>query len=445
MEYLSVTVGGFRNLQKTTIRFDEAIVSLVSINNYGKSNLLDAIAFAVRFMNSTPQMRTRMMGDDSCMPLVASLDREDFVFQVELHEPSLGAYQYIRYGFSFSWKRDDNTGERITDERIELNDRKGGLWASYLKREQGLYRPSHKVQRCTRKINLEATRLAIDVLTSIDGLEISPAIRAIQNIRYGSCYPLSTGNLMNDYPLELETTDSEVFALSGNDLPQSLFELKRSFPQKYADFQSIVLGLFPEIEGIDVVSTQLLPEQRKQLEDQKQYIEGVTQGESADSVPYRIRDEVYRIFVTSSHLNQPVGISRMSDGTKRVIWLVARIVTADVAKVGCLGVEEIETGIHPRMMRNLLDAVDETVGDTKIILTSHSPYLIQYLSYDSLYIGVPNNQGTASFSTFKPERFAQLADAAYDHGMSTGEYIFALMSAGEDEEQLLKSYLKVVK
>lgn len=445
MEYLSIMVGGFRNLKTTTLRFDESIVSLVSTNNYGKSNLLDAVAFAIKFINSTPQGRRRLMGDTTCMPLVPPLAREDFVFQIELHEPSLGAYQYVRYGFSFSWRRDDGTGERITDEQIALSSKKGGLWASYLKREQGLFRPSHNVQRCTRKINLDVNQLAIDVLTSVDGLEIAPVIRTIQNIRYGSCYPLSTSGLMDDFPLEMESQDSGVFALSENDLPQSLFELKKAYPQKYADFQSIVLELFPEIESIDVISTELLPEQREKLEEQKQYIEGAVQATAAGSVPYRIRDEIYRIFVISRYLNQPVSISRMSDGTKRVIWLVARVVTADVANVGCLGVEEIETGIHPRMMRNLLDAVDETLGSTKVILTSHSPYLIQCLPYDSLYIGVPNNQGTATFSTFKPERYSSLADAAYDHGMSAGEYIFALMSAGEDEEQLLKGYLEEAK
>ena len=441
MEYLSITVGGFRNLRKTKVQFAESIVSLVSTNNYGKSNFLDAVAFAVRFMNSTPQMRSRMMGDETCMPLVSELANEDFVFQIELHEPSLGEYQFLRYGFSFSWKRDDNTGARIADERIELSERRGGVWASYLKRAKGLYRPSRRVQKCTRKINLDANQLAIDVLTSVDGLEIAPAIRIVREVRYGACYPLNANPLMEDYPLEVEGQENGVFAMSGNDLPQSLYELKNRHPEKYGDFQSIVLGLFPEIEGIDVVSSQLLPGQREQLEEQKQYIEGAQEG-SDESIPYRIRDEVYRIFVRSKYLNQPVSISRMSDGTKRVIWLVARVVTADIAGVGCLGVEEIETGIHPRMMRSLLEAVNEALVNTKIILTSHSPYLIQYLPYDSLYVGVPNNEGTATFSAIKANRYAPLADAAYDHGMSTGEYIFALMSASEDEESILKGHLE---
>ena len=60
MEFLSVTVGGFRNLKKTKILLDGSITSLVSTNNYGKSNFLDAVAFGTVFMNSTPQARVRM-------------------------------------------------------------------------------------------------------------------------------------------------------------------------------------------------------------------------------------------------------------------------------------------------------------------------------------------------------------------------------------------------
>lgn len=165
MEFLSITVGGFRNLARTKILLEKGITALVSTNNYGKSNLLDAIAFGVNFMNSTPQMRLRMMGDVGCMPLVSALDTDDFCFEVEMHVPQIGEYQYIRYGFSISWKRDNGTGERITDEIIELNSRRGGNWFQYLKRNVGKYRPGHSTQRCTRKLNLDSTLIQTSFLS----------------------------------------------------------------------------------------------------------------------------------------------------------------------------------------------------------------------------------------------------------------------------------------
>lgn len=443
MEFLSITVSGFRNLKSTKVVFNENIVSLISTNNYGKSNFLDAVTFGIRFMNSTPQARTRMMRDEACMPLVPELDMTDFTFEVELHKPELGEYQYIRYRFSFAWSRDDGSGERITDESIELNPKRGGNWSSYLRRDAGLYRPSHATQRPKRKINLDRNQLAIDVLTAIDNIEINPAIRAIREVKYGTCYPLSANEIMDDFPLEFPNRESGVFALSESDLPHSLFELKKKHPAKYEQFRSIVCELFPEIADIDVASSQLQPTQKRLLEDQTQHMQEAVATDSEEPVPYRIRDEVYRIFVTNSHLNQPVSVGRMSDGTKRVIWLIARSVMADIAGVDCLGVEEVETGIHPRMMQNLLEAVREVLGETKMILTSHSPHLIQCLPFDSIYVGEPNDNGIASFATFKASSVDDLADAAYDRGMSAGEYIFALMSSGKDEEDVLRSYLEV--
>ena len=142
-------------------------------------------------------------------------------------------------------------------------------------------------------------------------------------------------------------------------------------------------------------------------------------------------------------MNQPVNVVRMSGGTKRVIWLVARSVMADIAGVGILGVEEIETGIHPRMMQALLEAINDVLDRTKMLLTSHSPHLIQSLPFDRIYAGVPHDDGVASFATLKADKRDELSDAAYDRGMSVGEYIFALMSSGEDEEDILRDYLEV--
>ena len=117
MKLLSLTVGGFRNVAETTIELG-GITAFVSPNNYGKSNLLKAIEFATIFINESPRTRSVMMGYVGGIPLVPELAKEDFRFQVEFEDPDLGEYRFVRYGFSFSWRRDDGTGQVITDETI---------------------------------------------------------------------------------------------------------------------------------------------------------------------------------------------------------------------------------------------------------------------------------------------------------------------------------------
>ena len=48
MKLKSVTVSGFKNLKMTTLDLN-SIIAIVSPNNYGKSNLLEAIDFGVDF------------------------------------------------------------------------------------------------------------------------------------------------------------------------------------------------------------------------------------------------------------------------------------------------------------------------------------------------------------------------------------------------------------
>ena len=79
MELLSVSVGGFRNLAYTTIELG-GITALVSPNNYGKSNLLDAIRFAFQFIESGNKRRNNLMRSTNCIPLSPSLSNDDFRF-----------------------------------------------------------------------------------------------------------------------------------------------------------------------------------------------------------------------------------------------------------------------------------------------------------------------------------------------------------------------------
>ena len=139
MRLLSLTVGGFRNLSETTIELG-GITAFVSPNNYGKSNLLDAIDFGVDFINESPRARTSMMGYVNGIPLVPELANDNYHFEVELEDEGLGEYRYVRYGFSFAWLRDDGTGQTITDEILQINSQRSGRWTNYLNRSECKYK-----------------------------------------------------------------------------------------------------------------------------------------------------------------------------------------------------------------------------------------------------------------------------------------------------------------
>ena len=164
--------------------------------------------------------------------------------------------------------------------------------------------------------------------------------------------------------------------------------------------------------------------------------------ETERDIPFRIKDELYRLVITSRHLNQPINMAMMSTGTKRVFWLLANVFIASVRKTAMVGVEELETSVHPRLLKSLLEILDEALEDTILLVSSHSPFLIQYLKPQIIYLGVPNTDGTARFAKVQESRVKALIGSARGMGMSVGEYLFELMSGDQDAAESLSFYLE---
>lgn len=430
MKLLKLTVGGFRNLAETTIEL-EGITAFVSPNNYGKSNLMDAIQFAADFINESPRARSSMMAYVNGMPLVSKLENSNYMFEMEFEDPHLEEYRFVRYGFSFSWAKDGEGGRKIVDEKIELSNKEGGLWTTYLRRDKGQYKKSHDT-RSFRKIVLDPNQLAIDILTSIDDIDINPAIRRIKSISFAMCDSLDAGGRFRPLPIEIEgkKLSEDAIAFDDEDLPRSLFRLKNQAPDKFDDFLSAVYTLFPEFEDISVSAYEIKQEEHDRLSKSFQ------RDDSDDAVPFHIKDEMYKVVVRDSYLNQPVDISRMSTGTKRLIWLIANVIIAGEVNAGCVGIEEIETSIHPKMLQELLEILNDSKRETALLLTSHSPFLIQYLKPQQIYLGVPNDEGVAVFKRIADSKLQTVLDNAHNRGLGFGEYLFELMSSDDDTSRL---------
>lgn len=431
MKITAVTIGGFKNVAKTRLELG-GILGLVSPNNYGKSNVLEALSFGVAFLNASPKERQRLMGYLNGMPLNPKLESDDFLFEVEFEDESLGEYRFVRYGYSFTWVRDDGTGRKISDEWLSANAKPGGLWSSYIMREKGKYRASHST-RSLRTIHLDDDQLAIDVLTAVDDIDINPVIRMIRGLGIDVAGLIEAESRYVTSPLEFESDDDGV-SFDSDDVAKQLFRLRERHSEGYEAFEEAVYTLFPEFESFSVDPYEVKDEWKERFASLK---------DNDEELPFYLRDELYRITVKSAFLNQPVDISRMSAGTKRTIRLLANTITASRALGDqILGVEEIETSIHPRMAGDLLSLINEGLGDTCMLVTSHSPYIVQYLKPERIYVGVPSDDGVAQFRRIRKDRVTDFVSAAADRGMGFGEYLFSLMSADADGARVLLSYLE---
>jgi hypothetical protein len=378
-----------------------------------------------------------MMGYVGGIPLVPELAKEDFRFQVEFEDPDLGEYRFVRYGFSFSWRRDDGTGQVITDETIEINPQRGGRWTNYLRRDKGKYKKSHDT-RSFRTIQLDGNQLAIDVLTAIEDIDINPAIKMIKEIGFMLCASIDASSRFRPTPLEIkdDAEGEKMVAFDDEDLPRAMYRLKVNHKERYDDLLSALFTLFPEFEDISVNPYELKKEEHDALEKTLQTPDG------EEDVPFRIRDELYRMTVRSSNLNQPVSITMMSMGTQRIVWLLTNVIIAEAYDAQCIGIEEVETSIHPKMLGELLELLDENIGETSLLITSHSPFLIQYLKPQQIYIGEPSDNGIARFKRIREDEVEKINSYAHDRGLGFGEYLFELMSSDSDGSAMLASVLE---
>lgn len=434
MKIKSITIGGFKNLTQAKIEV-ERITALVSPNNYGKSNFLQGIDFALSFMSAGEKSRIKMTTWQKGIPLNPASAYDPFFFEVELHDPSLGEYQFVRYGFSFTWLRDDASGQRIVDEWLDMRGNESVKYTSYLKRNEARYRKA-KNTNAFRSIMLGEFQLAIDILSSIEDVAYTPVLKHIKQLSFKTCSSLDMDRQYQSVPFEGCGMSHSLSYL--NETPRLLSTLKETNPERYELFKESITTLFPEISNVEVVKATFDPDHSKMFsyDDREMGASSVS-----EKPPFTWKNEIYTIFVTNRYMNQPMDITMLSAGTKRLFWIMAILFSSN-ADTHVIGIEELETSIHPRLLKQTLEILNENLGEIVLLITSHSPYLVQYLKLERIYIGVPDETGLASFESIAKSRAKSLINTSRALGLSVGEYLFDLMSGDSKSTYILKKYIR---
>lgn len=440
MKISNITVAGFKNIKKTKLELDN-ICAIISPNNYGKSNLIEAIGFGFDFIHESRKGRKAMMSWIKGVPLCSIMENDEYFFEIEFEDELLGEYKYVKYGYSFKWHRDDESGDVITDEWIEARENTSVRYTAFLKRGEGKYRKG-KSTSAYRKIEIDELQLAIDVLGLIEDIEINDVIKSIQDITFRICSSLDLRDRYQPSPLEYIEDDEDAIRFDDVDVPKALCVLQKKNPELYAMFEDAVYTLFPEFTSINL-NEYTLTDQQSSVKKITVKVDDKEISPDGEDIPFKLREHIYRLFVKSEFLNQPMSMANMSTGTKRVIWLLANAFIANHVNTGIVGVEEIETSIHPKMMRQLLEVLNEALGEAPLIVSSHSPYLVQYLKPEKIYIGIPNANGVAEFRRIQKNKVKLLINNARDMELSVGEYLFELLSGDTDAYDILESYLEV--
>ena len=431
-------VGGITNISSVSLSI-EALTALVAPNNYGKSNVLVAVDFAVRFLTATPHQRLQMMGQRTLIPINASMECQPFEFEISgtltppLVPPLEGAGNTreelqktldYEYGYRFEWAttKAGLPGLRITGEWLRAKGTDEPKYRSLLKRDtedEALMVPT-PTGRCNKPLMVDGTSLALDRLATLDRLFFAPLVHSLQGLNVHRVNTLDNpdGLFNTPYPQGSASRYSTAMPASG-EIGYFIGSLRHIAPDRYEFLRSTLLQLIPDIEDFEPVQVDL--------------------SERAD-VPFQVPNTYYDIRVKERHNNQYTSINSVSTGCKRILYVLAMSVAASINGVQLLMFEDLENSVHPRLLQSLLQVVDTLAGDTRVITTSHSPFLVRYLRPERIWLGMPTAKGVADFRTIKPSRMKRVLQLASAEDTTVGEYLFEMMLDAEADKDMLNEY-----
>lgn len=430
MKLLKLCVGGFKNIADTTLELSD-LTALVSLNSYGKSNLLTAVDFGIDFLTADAKQKEQMMRFQPGIPLNSNNALQNYFFALEAETELNGQSHLVSYRYEFQWRSKKKDSAKIVSERLEVKkNEKSQKYGRLISRDgdTALYKSS-TTGRCATKTDIKGDELVLNKLMAFDQLYFLELVKQLNALTVYVDHHLDASESYR--PALFIRTDLDELDMAGiRNIPRTIFYLSREYPEKYALLRDAYLQLFPNFNAFEVVEIAI------------DEVKAKIKIRSGEEIPLDICDKYYDIRVTDVSLIQPISFGKLSDGAKRIFLMLTFAVIADIKGLPLIAFEEPENSLHPSLMQSFLLAITQLTENCKIIITSHSPYMLQYIPSSSIYIGVPNRENLASFWRVLNSRVSMLMRDARETGISVGDYIFELMSGYEEDMEQLKEYLE---
>ena len=309
MQIRRVAIDGFKNVYNVNLNLDK-ITALVSLNNYGKSNVLAGIDFGLSFIKANAEVKLNMMSNANLIPMNKKTCGQNYMFEIEA-VTNIGDKVYIvEYGYSFSWKTDEEKNPTIIEEHLRIRfDDRGQKYNKLVIRENEntLYKRTD-TGRCSSKLRTESIELAVNKLRAYDELYYLDIIRDINSLRMYMENNLDAKSFYQPNPIIYKGLSDMM--VDSNNLPRVIFKLKNDYPDKYELLKNVYMQLFPNIENIIVKQFKLDREEDAIL---------------PDDAPFIVANSYYLLYVKDSSLIHPIDFAMMSDGAKRVFMILTKI------------------------------------------------------------------------------------------------------------------------
>lgn len=275
---------------------------------------------------------------------------------------------------------------RIVSEflKVKLNE-KGQKYTQLINRtlDTVLYKSS-ETGRCSSKIKVDSAELVANKLRAYDELYYAEIITKLNGMKIYMENNLDAKSFYQPDPIIRKGFENEM--INADNLPRIIFNLKKQNPGKFELLKDVYFQLFSDIEDVIVKNFKINADESDQF---------------PDDAPFVFTNSIYVLFVKDKNLANPVNFSMMSDGAKRVFMILTKIIVSSVSNISLIAIEEPENSVHPGLFQAYIQIISQLLDDCKVIITSHSPYIISYLNPSWIHVGMNRKPGVAEFFAFK--------------------------------------------
>jgi predicted ATPase len=373
----------YKSLDDVRVEFSHPITVIVGPNAVGKSNLVDALRF----------LRDAVTSD-----LDHAVAKRGGITRIRQHSRSKPFKIHMRLDFAQAAERADQVEPAIYELTLRSKTAGNYVVESERARFEAVRGIINRVMTNPRWVNMKFSR-GID--GKVDATEPFERQLSQDQLALG-CGPLSLGEPIAAflrewrfsaiYPNTLKAPavpdQDTVLAEEGTNWASVIKAMKRT-PNGRTAFERIteamaaVIPSFKDV-GVSSVGSYLVPRFRFDVD-----------GQLTEFDPVQLSDGTLRVFGILLALHQPV-------------------------KPSLLVIEEPEQTVHPGVLGVIADAVREASETTQIIITTHSPHLVDHFQPEEVRVASMVN----GLTTIAPIKAAQV-EAVKRRLMSLEEFMLA--------------------
>lgn len=385
-----VSIRNYKSIAECDVELGKFTV-IVGRNGSGKSNFLDAIRFVADGLRTSLDHAMKARGGIEDVRRRSTGHPHNFWIRL-----SFGLTDDRECEYEFEIAAQKRGGFRVRDERLVVRLPSG--------REFGFHvSDGNLIEAGTTQSGSEETLFT--------GVELRRHMEHLPKPAIDRLYLVSVAGLS-----EFRDAYDALLAMGFYNLS----------PEQIKEFQSPDAGVLLRRDGSNLASViGRLTEERPELKTRiREYLQQIVPDMiDFERQPLANRETiVFRQAVKGSEYPWRFYAASMSDGTLRVLAVLVAVMqlASGGTPVLLAGIEEPETALHPAATGALLDALREAASHTQVIVTSHSPELIDdFDSETDTLIVAQMTQGTTEIGPVD----AASAKVMREHLFTAGELL----------------------